>query len=104
VINISSWIVLALNLFLFALFARLILDYVRMFRPGWRPRGVILPLAEIIYMITDKPSVLFADLSRLFAWDLWHLISHLLCSSLEHKFLSLSFDKTSPFKGNFSRT
>jgi YggT family protein len=55
VIDLTSWIVLALNLFLLALFARLILDYVRMFKPGWRPRGIILPLAEIIYMITDKP-------------------------------------------------
>lgn len=54
-INLSDWAVLALNLFLIALFARLILDYVRMFRPSWRPRGIILPLAEIIYMITDKP-------------------------------------------------
>ena len=54
-INLSDWIVLALNLCLIALFARLILDYVRMFRPSWRPRGIILPIAEIIYMITDKP-------------------------------------------------
>ena len=54
-INLSDWVVLALNLFLIALFARLIFDYVRMFRPSWRPRGIILPLAEIIYMITDKP-------------------------------------------------
>ncbi|MBU3645568.1 MAG: YggT family protein [Candidatus Nanopelagicaceae bacterium] len=54
-INLTSWIVLALNLFLLSLFLRLILDYVRMFKPGWRPRGIILPLAEIIYMITDKP-------------------------------------------------
>jgi len=55
VIDLISWVVLALNLFLLALFLRLILDYVRMFKPGWRPRGIILPLAEIIYMITDKP-------------------------------------------------
>ena len=54
-INLSDWVVLSLNLFLIALFARLILDYVRMFRPSWRPRGIILPIAEIIYMITDKP-------------------------------------------------
>lgn len=54
-INLTSWIVLALNLFLLSLFLRLILDYVRMFKPGWRPRGILLPLAEIIYMITDKP-------------------------------------------------
>ena len=54
-INIFSWVALALEIFLFALFARLILDYVRMFKPGWRPRGILLPLAEIIYILTDKP-------------------------------------------------
>ena len=54
-INLTSWVVLALNIFLLSLFLRLILDYVRMFKPGWRPRGIILPVAEIIYMITDKP-------------------------------------------------
>ncbi|MEY3430327.1 MAG: hypothetical protein RLZZ79_97 [Actinomycetota bacterium] len=26
-----------------------------MFRPDWRPRGIILPVAEIIYILTDKP-------------------------------------------------
>ncbi|MFM7542209.1 MAG: YggT family protein [Actinomycetales bacterium] len=54
-INVTGWIVFALNVFLLALFARLLLDYVRMFRPGWRPRGILLPLAEIIYSLTDKP-------------------------------------------------
>ena len=43
-----------LQLFLFALIARLILDYVRIFRPQWRPQGVILAFAELIYTITDK--------------------------------------------------
>ena len=42
-----------LQLFLFALLGRLILDYVRMFSRAWRPRGVVLFLAEIIYGITD---------------------------------------------------
>ncbi len=54
-INITGWIVFALNIFLSALFARLILDYVRMFRPDWRPRGILMPLAEIIYTLTDRP-------------------------------------------------
>ncbi len=54
-INLTGWIVFALNFFLLALFARLILDYVRMFKPGWRPRGILLPLAEIIYLLTDRP-------------------------------------------------
>jgi len=42
-----------LQLFLFALFGRLILDYVRMFSRTWRPRGIVLFLAEIIYGFTD---------------------------------------------------
>ena len=54
-LDITSWIVFALNLFLIALCLRLIIDYVRMFRPDWRPRGIILPVAEIIYILTDKP-------------------------------------------------
>jgi YggT family protein len=44
-----------LQLFLFALIARLILDYVRVFRPQWRPQGVVLALAELVYTITDRP-------------------------------------------------
>ena len=54
-LNLTGLIVFALNSFLFALFARLILDYVRMFKPDWRPRGILLPLAEIIYLLTDRP-------------------------------------------------
>jgi YggT family protein len=52
---ILSLIYWALNLFLFALIARLILDYVRMFSPNWRPKGVVLAAAELVYLITDKP-------------------------------------------------
>lgn len=54
-IDFFGWVAIALDLFLFALFARLVLDYVRMLRPGWRPRGILLPLAEIVYILTDKP-------------------------------------------------
>lgn len=42
-----------LQLFLFALLGRLILDYVRMFSQNWRPRGVMLYIAEFIYGVTD---------------------------------------------------
>jgi len=52
VIGIIYW---ALNLFLITLIGRLILDYVRIFSPNWRPRGIVLALAELIYSITDRP-------------------------------------------------
>ncbi len=44
---------LVLQVFVLALFGRLILDYVRIFAPTWRPRGLILVIAEAIYAITD---------------------------------------------------
>jgi len=43
----------ALNIFIFALVGRLILDYVRIFRPSWRPTGIVLAIAEFIFAITD---------------------------------------------------
>jgi YggT family protein len=43
----------ALNIFILALVGRLILDYVRIFKPSWRPQGVVLAIAEFIYAITD---------------------------------------------------
>jgi YggT family protein len=42
-----------LQLFLFALLGRLILDYVRMFAQSWKPRGVVLFIAEFVYGVTD---------------------------------------------------
>lgn len=42
-----------IRLFTMALIGRLILDYVRMFASSWRPRGIILALAEFIYAVTD---------------------------------------------------
>ena len=44
-----------LNLFLFALIGRLILDYIRIFSPNFRPRGIFLGNAELIYSATDRP-------------------------------------------------
>ena len=53
--SIGGLIADILQLFLFSLFLRLVLDYVRMAKPDWRPCGVILIVADFIYAITDKP-------------------------------------------------
>ena len=55
---ITSLIYWALNLFLLSLIGRLILDYIRIFSPNWRPTGLVLAIAELIYTITDKPLAL----------------------------------------------
>lgn len=44
-----------LQTFFFILIARLVLDYVQMFARSWRPSGVVLVIAEVIYTITDPP-------------------------------------------------
>jgi YggT family protein len=44
---------IVLQIFVLSLFGRLILDYIRIFAPQWRPRGVILAIAEAIYAVTD---------------------------------------------------
>ena len=53
--SIGALLANVLQLFLFALLARLILDYVRMFARNWRPKGIGLMLVELVYSITDKP-------------------------------------------------
>jgi YggT family protein len=53
--HIGSILVAVLQIFLMALLARLILDYIRMFARNWRPRGPVLYLVEAVYAITDKP-------------------------------------------------
>lgn len=52
---LGIWAARFLQVFIFALFARLILDYVRMFKPGWSPRGLMLWFAESVYTFTDPP-------------------------------------------------
>ena len=44
-----------LQLFLFALLGRLILDYIRMFARNWKPSGISLYFVEAIYAVTDRP-------------------------------------------------
>ncbi len=53
--RIGSILAQVLQLFLYALLGRLILDYIRMFSRNWRPTGFIAVLVELIYSITDKP-------------------------------------------------
>ncbi len=53
--RIGSLLADILQLFLFALLGRLILDYVRMFARNWKPSGISLYLVEAVYAITDQP-------------------------------------------------
>ncbi len=56
VISIVATVVyFALTVFFLAMWARFILDVVRMFARQWRPKGLGLVLAEAVYVVTDPP-------------------------------------------------
>ncbi len=44
-----------LFVFTLMLWGRLVLDWARVLRPGWRPRGAVLFLADVVYTVTDPP-------------------------------------------------
>ena len=44
-----------LFVFFIILLGRLVLDWVQAFARQWRPRGVLLVVAEAVYTVTDPP-------------------------------------------------
>ena len=52
---VGSTLALILWLFFVLLIARLVIDYIQMFARSWRPTGVLLVVAEVVYTITDPP-------------------------------------------------
>lgn len=52
VIALLVWVI---NLYVFVLIARLVIDWIQVFARDWRPRGVLLVLCEGIYSLTDPP-------------------------------------------------
>jgi YggT family protein len=53
--GIFSFVGFLLQLFLLCLVVRLVLDWVQFFARDWRPRGVMLVIAEAVYTVTDPP-------------------------------------------------
>ena len=56
---VLSWVAWGLsvliNLYMMVLFARVILDWSQFFARGWRPSGILLVLANVLYALTDPP-------------------------------------------------
>jgi YggT family protein len=50
---LQSLLLSILSFFKWVLFARLIIDYVRMFARNWRPNSFLLAIFEVVYTITD---------------------------------------------------
>ena len=55
-VSIIAFVVyVALTIFFVLMWARFILDLVRVFARNWRPRGLGLVLAEFVFSVTDPP-------------------------------------------------
>lgn len=52
---IATIVYVALTVFFVLMWARFVLDLVRVFARRWRPRGFVLVLAEFVYTVTDPP-------------------------------------------------
>ncbi|MEY4311565.1 MAG: hypothetical protein RLZZ571_335 [Actinomycetota bacterium] len=53
--TITSLIASLLDIYILVLILRLVFDYITMFARSWRPRGMVLVLAEALYSLTDPP-------------------------------------------------
>lgn len=59
-ILLISWILqLILRIYIFVLWGRLIVDWVRVLNPRFRPKGFLLVLIEVVYTLTDPPIRMF---------------------------------------------
>ncbi|NLA66447.1 MAG: YggT family protein [Leucobacter sp.] len=56
VLLILRW---AIRIYMYVLWARLIIDWVMVFNPRMRPRGFWLVVFEVVYSLTDPPIKMF---------------------------------------------
>ncbi len=52
---IASIAYLVVMTFMVTLFIRLVFDWIQVFSRDWRPRGLMLLIAEAVYTVTDPP-------------------------------------------------
>jgi len=45
----------AIQIFFYAMIGRFIADLVMGMNPGWRPKGILLPILDFAYTLTDPP-------------------------------------------------
>lgn len=53
--SIVQFVLIPLYIFLFVLIGRLVFELVQAFARSWRPTGIVLVLAELVYTVTDPP-------------------------------------------------
>lgn len=53
--TVTSVLITLLWLYFVVLIIRLVFDYIQLFARSWRPRGLVLVVAEVVYTLTDPP-------------------------------------------------
>jgi YggT family protein len=48
-------VALILDLYIYVLIGRIIVEYVMMFSQSWRPQGLMLGIVDFIFRLTDPP-------------------------------------------------
>lgn len=51
----GALVALLIDLYIYVLIGRIIIDYVMMFSTSWRPRGLMLGVVDFVFSITDPP-------------------------------------------------
>jgi YggT family protein len=84
---VKSVLITVLQLFLFLMVIRWVMDLIMAFSPQWRPSGFVIVILEITYTITDPPLKFlrrFIPPLRVgrFALDLAFMLTFFICSAL----------------------
>ena len=55
-VSVLAWILSSiLSLYFLVLLVRIVLDWIQVFARQWRPRGLVLVMANLVYALTDPP-------------------------------------------------
>ena len=55
-VSVLAWILSSiLSLYFLILLVRVVLDWIQVFARQWRPRGLVLVMANLVYALTDPP-------------------------------------------------
>ncbi|WP_341729942.1 YggT family protein [Brooklawnia sp.] len=58
-----GWLLyMLLQIYIWVLLARMIISWIPMIAPRWRPRGILASLFEVVYTLTDPPIRAFRKL------------------------------------------
>lgn len=56
---LSGALKIIIRLYTYVLWARLIIEWIRVFNPSFRPRGAVIFIVELVFTLTDPPIKFF---------------------------------------------